>query len=135
MRAASADKLLKAVAMLLLSLCGCSSEPPLGAGLPKPAYADDYYFDGRLKLRFPVGSDEQKLIAELRAKRFAIPPAVTSMWPNTGSGVSCVMTSGMFGGRRSKGVSVRLEASAPAPAFETSRHVAAPSSPCYTYAK
>jgi hypothetical protein len=61
--------------LLCLCLCGCSSEPPLAVGLPKPEYneySDDYYFDARVKQRFPIGSDEQKLVAELRAEKFKL---------------------------------------------------------------
>jgi hypothetical protein len=60
-------------ALLCLCLCGCTSDPPLAQGLPRPESGyDAHYFDARVKLRFPVGSDEQKLVAELRAERFKI---------------------------------------------------------------
>jgi len=48
--------------------------PPLAEGLPRSASGyDGGPFAARLKLRFPVGSEEEKLVAELRAEKFEIP--------------------------------------------------------------
>lgn len=62
--------LTSALGALLLAACS-GSEPPIGRGLPmtfgyKPA------FEQRLRERFPVGSDESRLIAELRSEKFTL---------------------------------------------------------------
>jgi hypothetical protein len=62
--------------MTLAVLCAfgvsaCSyTTPPLGRGLPRD-FVPTPDFDRRVKERFPVGSDESKLIAELHDERFA----------------------------------------------------------------
>ena len=44
--------------------------PPIGRDLPKTFAPNDTYFDRRIKQRFPIGSDEENLLAELRSERF-----------------------------------------------------------------
>jgi hypothetical protein len=53
-------------------LFGCSRPPPrIGRDLPKGAgYAQ--YFNDRVVQRFPVGSDQNKLVTELKNERFEI---------------------------------------------------------------
>ena len=49
----------------------CSNAPPsLGRGLPR-TFVPTPDFDKRIKERFPVGSEESKLLSELRGERFA----------------------------------------------------------------
>ena len=57
---------------LLLSACGNGHPtPPIARGLPKaPGPTPD--FDARLRQRFPIGSGESELLAELHAEDFAI---------------------------------------------------------------
>jgi hypothetical protein len=53
-------------------LVGCSNkEPPIGHGLPM-TYGFTPAFEQRLRERFPVGSDEGRLIAELRSENFSL---------------------------------------------------------------
>jgi hypothetical protein len=62
--------------MMLAASCAfavsaCSNAPPsLGRGLPR-AFVPTPDFDKRIKERFPVGSEESKLLSELRGERFA----------------------------------------------------------------
>jgi hypothetical protein len=54
------------------TLCACASRPPaLGLGL-RVGIDDNPGFAQRVRLRFPVGSDEQLLLAELRREKFRI---------------------------------------------------------------
>ena len=57
--------------VLLLPACSAST-PPLGRGLPKTFAPMAPDFDKRIKQRFPAGSDEEQLLAELRSERFKI---------------------------------------------------------------
>jgi hypothetical protein len=57
--------------VFLLPACS-DSTPPIGRGLPKTFAPTAPDFDIRVKQRFPVGSDEGKLLAELRNERFTI---------------------------------------------------------------
>jgi len=60
------------LAALATLLMGCSSaEPPIGRGLPT-SFGFTPAFEQRLKERFPVGSDERRLIAELRNEKFTL---------------------------------------------------------------
>ena len=53
-------------------LVGCSDkEPPIGHGLPM-TYGFTPAFEQRLRERFPVGSDEARLIAELHSENFSL---------------------------------------------------------------
>jgi hypothetical protein len=53
-------------------LVGCSNaEPPIGRGLPT-TFGFTPAFEQRLRERFPVGSDEGRLIAELRSEKFTL---------------------------------------------------------------
>jgi hypothetical protein len=53
-------------------LVGCSNaEPPIGLGLPT-TFGFTPAFEHRLRERFPVGSDERRLIAELRNEKFTL---------------------------------------------------------------
>ena len=64
--------------MMLAVFCAfvvsaCSNAPPsLGRGLPR-TFGPTPDFDNRIKERFPVGSEESKLLAELHGERFATP--------------------------------------------------------------
>jgi hypothetical protein len=54
-------------------LVGCTDmPPPLAYDLPEGAYAATAAFDQRVKSRFPVGSDDGALRAELVRERFVI---------------------------------------------------------------
>ena|ERR1700722_2367821 len=56
-----------------IALVGCTDmPPPLAYDLPEGAYAATAAFDQRVKTRFPVGSDEAILRAELMRERFVI---------------------------------------------------------------
>jgi hypothetical protein len=57
-------------AVLLLYACA-SPTPPIAQGLPK-TFVPTADFDARIRQRFPIGSGEGKLIAELHAENFAI---------------------------------------------------------------
>lgn len=46
--------------------------PPIGQGIPKTFAPNSPEFDKRVKDRFPVGSDERNLIAELESEKFTI---------------------------------------------------------------
>src|SRR5580692_10670773 len=53
-------------------LSACSTPvPSLGRGLPR-TFVPTPDFDRRINERFPVGSEENKLLAELHSERFAI---------------------------------------------------------------
>ena len=55
---------------LLLSACS-NKPPPMARGLPK-SFGPTPDFDRRVKQLYPLGSDEAKLLAELRSERFTI---------------------------------------------------------------
>ncbi len=55
---------------LLLSACS-NPTPPLARGLPK-SFGPTQDFDRRVKQLYPIGSDEAKLLTELRSERFTI---------------------------------------------------------------
>lgn len=59
-----------ALCALLLAACS-ESEPPIGRGLPA-IFGYTPAFEQRLRERFPVGSDESRLIAELRSEKFTL---------------------------------------------------------------
>jgi hypothetical protein len=60
-------------ALATVSLSGCSlAVPPIAQGGPKNVELVTPYFDSRIKQRFPVGSDEKELRAELHRERFRI---------------------------------------------------------------
>jgi hypothetical protein len=57
----------------VLALAGCKDlPPPLASDLPQGGDAATAAFDQRVKARFPVGSDEGTLWAELVRERFVI---------------------------------------------------------------
>ena len=53
----------------VVSACS-SAAPSLGRGLPR-TFVPTPDFDKRIKERFPVGSEESQLLAELHGERFA----------------------------------------------------------------
>jgi hypothetical protein len=57
-------------AVLLLSACA-DPTPPIAKGLPK-TFGPTSDFDARIRQRFPIGSGEESLFAELRTEKFAI---------------------------------------------------------------
>jgi hypothetical protein len=60
----------------VLLLSGCSvPPPPMGRGLSHTVAQMTPDFDRRMNQRFPVGSDEGELLAELRVERFTIKQA------------------------------------------------------------
>jgi hypothetical protein len=60
------------VALLCFGVAACTKPtPPIAQGLPKD-FGPTPYFDGRVKERFPIGSNEVSLLAELRDERFEI---------------------------------------------------------------
>ncbi len=65
------------VAMAAVSLCGCQTTPPIGKGLAGDDRAADVQFNERVKQRFPEGSQESALVAELQLEKFVIQPITT----------------------------------------------------------
>ena len=67
-------------ALTAMSLSACAgSPPPIGRGLPA-AFADARpVFDKRVKEHFPVGTDAEKLLAELHREAFTITEASTPL--------------------------------------------------------
>jgi hypothetical protein len=65
-------RLMPLSALALSMLCACSDRaPPIGRDLPK-TFGYTPAFEQRLRQRFPIGSDEQNLLTELRSERFTI---------------------------------------------------------------
>jgi hypothetical protein len=58
----------------ILGLSACQDSPPsIGKDLPHGTWRDaSVAFDARVKSRFPVGSSEGDMLAELRRERFTI---------------------------------------------------------------
>jgi hypothetical protein len=68
---AVAMRLQLALTFVLLLVSGCSgSTPPIARGLPTTFGKITAAFDARMHERFPVGSDERALVAELKRERF-----------------------------------------------------------------
>lgn len=63
-------KMLTVLAMLVLSACS-KQPPPIGRDLPI-TFGYTPAFEQRLSQRFPVGSEEQQLVTELRNEVFGI---------------------------------------------------------------
>jgi hypothetical protein len=61
-------QILPVIVAMLLSACS-EQPPPMGRNL---ARRDTSHFDERVRQRFPVGSDENQLEAELRNEQFSI---------------------------------------------------------------
>jgi len=60
-----------ALTLALILVAGCShSAPPIAHGLPTTFGKLTGAFDARMHERFPVGSDEELLIAELKREQF-----------------------------------------------------------------
>jgi hypothetical protein len=59
-------------ALLTVLLTACGRAPPLGKGLPRNYDPGSPYFDQRVKQRFPIGSDEARLVVEIRKEGFDI---------------------------------------------------------------
>ena len=60
-------------ALATVSLSGCySTVPTIAQGGPKNVELVTPYFDGQVKQRFPAGSDEKELRAELHRESFRI---------------------------------------------------------------
>ncbi len=66
---------LLAVFVVLVGLSGCANAPPIGTRLPRNFAQANAAFDQRVKTRFPVGSPEGNLLAELKREHFKISPA------------------------------------------------------------
>jgi hypothetical protein len=62
------------LAALLLSACA-DSPPPIGRGGPRSVADVTPWFDTQVKQRFPVGSDDGSLRAELHREAFTITQA------------------------------------------------------------
>jgi hypothetical protein len=59
-----------------LSLCACAdSPPPIGRGGPRAVADVTPWFNSQVQQRFPVGSDDEKLRAELHHEAFKIAQA------------------------------------------------------------
>ena len=68
----TAMRLCAVASALATLLAGCSKvEPPIGRGLPA-TFGFTPAFEQKLRERFPVGSDEGRLIAELRSEKFVL---------------------------------------------------------------
>lgn len=57
----------------MLSGCG-ASEPEIGRGLPSRYAEAEPLFDQRVKDRFPPGTDEKRLVGELKKQGFEVLP-------------------------------------------------------------
>jgi hypothetical protein len=68
-------RLFLAILLTLSSACSVPS-PELARGLPR-SFGPTSDFDQRVKERFPVGSDQQRLSAELRRQRFSNRPTTS----------------------------------------------------------
>ena len=69
----TAVQILPALALCGGLFSGCAySIPPLGRDLPATVDQTRVEFDARVRNRYPVGSDEQPLVAELRKERFKL---------------------------------------------------------------
>ena len=65
---------LLAACLLALTLSACVTAPPIGQPLP-PAFKDaNAAFDLRVKAKFPVGSAQSDLLAELAREGFKVTP-------------------------------------------------------------
>jgi hypothetical protein len=65
---------------LVLALSACANSPPaIGSHLPGTFAVASDVFDRRIKSRFPVGSDETALRAELEREGFMITPDKDSL--------------------------------------------------------
>lgn len=65
-------RLRPALLLTIASVAACSrAPPPIGRGLPVD-FGYTPYFNDRVSKRYPPGSDETKLIAELRREGFAV---------------------------------------------------------------
>jgi len=74
------------VLVIVATLCvsSCVDGPPeIGRELPRSFEQARPVFDQRVKARFPVGSDETRLLAELRRQHFVVrPSSPLSRYPN-----------------------------------------------------
>ena len=60
------------VILTITSVAGCSERPPpIGRDLPV-SFGYTPYFNNRVLRRFPAGSEETKLLAELRREHFTV---------------------------------------------------------------
>lgn len=78
--------LVQALGLMTLLLAGCSDPtPPIGRDLPKTFAPNAPDFDNRVKQRFPIGSDDGKLLDELQRERFVITeaPDPSSHYPHS----------------------------------------------------
>jgi hypothetical protein len=87
---------IKLALLATLSLSACAdSRPPIGRGGPRSVVDVTPWFDARVKQRFPVGSDDEKLRAELHREAFTITKAVdqATRYPFTATyqanGIAC----------------------------------------------
>lgn len=73
-----------ALVTLAIGLCACQSHdsPPIGRDLPKSFTEAGPVFDARVKKRFPVGSSEGELVAELKQENFEILSEATTADPS-----------------------------------------------------
>lgn len=69
-RTAVCHPVILTVATMLLSACS-SRTPPIGQRLPL-GFGETGQFDVRVQQRFPIGSPEEALVAELRREEFSI---------------------------------------------------------------
>jgi hypothetical protein len=59
--------------LFFLALTGCTTaRPPIGHGLHGPVKEVQAEFDRRMRMQFPIGSDEAVLHAELVRQKFTI---------------------------------------------------------------
>jgi hypothetical protein len=62
------------IVSLLLVLGGCATAPQIAQGLPGAAMDAGPAFDRRIKAKFPVGSAQAEVLAELTREGFKITP-------------------------------------------------------------
>jgi hypothetical protein len=75
-------RLLAAIGVTMQVLISCTNKaPPIGAGLPRTFAPNSPEFDQRVKERFPVGSDEARLLLELQGEKFDIGKATGTSDP------------------------------------------------------
>jgi hypothetical protein len=64
---------LNSVMLLLILLAGCAIRiPPIGRHLPSTFVDENHAFDARVRERFPIGSSEPALVAELEHEGFTL---------------------------------------------------------------
>jgi hypothetical protein len=83
--------------LIVPALAACGTAPPrLAAGLQGSNKLGDYpEWDQRVRERFPPGTDEQKLVTELRRQHFVFNPTQAGRASFRSSDLACTQTWGV----------------------------------------